>query len=133
MISNVTETVMDEVKNWQNRPLEAVYPILYRDAFVVKVRDAGHVRNKAIYVAIGVNRGGNKEVLGLWAGPTGNNAEGAKFWLQVSTVLTEMKNRGVADVFIACVDGACVDELKGFPESIATCTVGQAFRIWLTG
>ncbi len=124
---------MDEVKNWQNRPLEAVYPILYMDALVVKVRDAGHVRNKAIYVAIGVNRGGNKEVLGLWAGPTGNNAEGAKFWLQVSTVLTEMKNRGVADVFIACVDGACVDELKGFPESIATCTVGQAFRIWLTG
>ena len=103
---------MDEVKNWQNRPLEAVYPILYMDALVVKVRDAGHVRNKAIYVAIGVNMEGNKEVLGLWAGPTGNNAEGAKFWLQV---LTEVKNRGVADVFIACVDG-----LKGFPESIAT-------------
>ena len=81
LISNVTEAVMDEVKNWQNRPLEAVYPILYRDAFVVKVRDAGHVRNKAIYVAIGVNREGNKEVLGLWAGPTGNNAEGAEFWL----------------------------------------------------
>ena len=118
LISNVTEAVMDEVKNWQNRPLEAVYPILYRDAFVVKVRDAGHVRNKAIYVAIGVNREGNKEVLGLWAGPTGNNAEGAKFWLQV---LTEVKNRGVADVFITCMEGACVDELKGgFPESIAT-------------
>jgi putative transposase len=112
LISNVTEAVMDEVKNWQNRPLEAVYPILYMDALVVKVRDAGHVRNKAIYVAIGVNMEGNKEVLGLWAGPTGNNAEGAKFWLQV---LTEVKNRGVADVFIACVDG-----LKGFPESIAT-------------
>ena len=112
LISNVTEAVMDEVKNWQNRPLEAVYPILYMDAFVVKVRDAGHVRNKAIYVAIGVNMEGNKEVLGLWAGPTGNNAEGAKFWLQV---LTEVKNRGVADVFIACVDG-----LKGFPESIVS-------------
>ena len=112
LISNVTEAVMDEVKNWQNRPLEAVYPILYMDALVVKVREAGHVRNKAIYVAIGVNMEGNKEVLGLWAGAAGNNAEGAKFWLQV---LTEMKNRGVADVFIACVDG-----LKGFPESIAT-------------
>jgi putative transposase len=82
------------------------------DALVVKIRETGHVRNKAIYVVIGVNMQGNKEVLGLWAGPTGNNAEGAKFWLQV---LTELNNRGVSDIFIACVDG-----LKGFPESIAT-------------
>lgn len=106
LISNVTEEVMEEVKSWQNRPLDAVYPIVYLDALVVKIREAGHVRNKAIYVAIGVNMQGNKEVLGLWAG----QAEGAKFWLQV---LTELKNRGVADVFIACVDG-----LKGFPEAI---------------
>ena len=104
LISNVTEAVMEEVKSWQSRPLDAVYPIVYLDALVVKIRETGHVRNKAIYVAIGVNMQGNKEVLGLWAG----QAEGAKFWLQV---LTELKNRGVADMFIACVDG-----LKGFPE-----------------
>jgi len=108
LISNVTEAVMEKVKSWQSRPLDAVYPILYLDALVVKIRETGHVRNKAIYLVIGVNMQGNKEVLGLWAG----QAEGAKFWLQV---LTELKNRGVADVFIACVDG-----LKGFPESIAT-------------
>src|ERR1700722_16579676 len=108
LISNVTEEVMEEVKNWQNRPLDAVYPIVYLDALVVKIRDAGHVRNKAIYVAIGVNMQGTKEVLGLWAG----QAEGSKFWLQV---LTEMKNRGLADIFIVCVDG-----LKGFPEAIET-------------
>ena len=97
LISNVTEEVMEEVKSWQSRPLDAVYPIVYLDALVVKIRESGHVRNKAIYVAIGVNMQGNKEVLGLWAG----QAEGAKFWLQV---LTELNNRGVADVFIACVD-----------------------------
>ena len=108
LISNVTEEVMEEVKSWQSRPLDAVYPIVYLDALVVKIRESGHVRNRAIYVAIGVNMQGNKEVLGLWAG----QAEGAKFWLQV---LTELKNRGVVDVFIACVDG-----LKGFPEAIET-------------
>src|SRR5450432_4784683 len=112
LISNVTEAVMEEVKSWQSRPLDSVYPIVYLDALVVKIRETGHVRNKAIYVVIGVNMHGNKEVLGLWAGPLGNDAEGAKFWLQV---LTELKNRGVADMFIACVDG-----LKGFPESIGT-------------
>src|SRR6266851_7615177 len=108
LISNVTEEVMEEVKIWQNRPLDAVYPIVYLDALVVKIREAGHVRNKAIYVAIGVNIQGNKEVLGLWVG----QAEGAKFWLQV---LTELNNRGVKDILIACVDG-----LKGFPEAIET-------------
>src|SRR6202795_2320836 len=108
LISNVTEEVLEEVKSWQNRPLDAVYPIVYLDALVVKIRDAGHVRNKAIYVAIGVNMQGTKDVLGLWA----SQAEGAKFWLQV---LTEMKNRGLADIFIVCVDG-----LKGFPEAIET-------------
>src|ERR1700722_9236902 len=112
LISNVTEAVMKEVKSWQNRPLDAVYPIVYLDALVVKICDAGHVRNKAIYVAIGVNMQGTKEVLGLWASLTGTNGEGAKFWLQV---LTELKNRGVNEIFIVCVDG-----LKGFPEAIET-------------
>jgi putative transposase len=108
LISSVTEAVMAEVKAWQGRPLDAVYPIVYLDALVVKIRDTGHVRNRAIYVAIGVNLRGNKEVLGLWTG----EAEGAKFWLQV---LTDMKNRGVTDIFIACVDG-----LSGFPKAIET-------------
>ncbi len=108
LISNVTEEVMEEVKIWQSRPLDAVYPIVYLDALVVKIRDSGHVRNKAIYVAIGVNIEGIKEVLGLWAG----QAEGAKFWLQV---LTELKNRGVQEVYVVAIDG-----LKGFPEAIET-------------
>jgi putative transposase len=108
LISTVTDAVMEEVKAWQSRPLDAVYPIVYLDALVVKIRDGGHVRNRAIYVVIGVNMHGHKEVLGLWAG----QAEGAKFWLQV---LTELKNRGMSDVYIACVDG-----LTGFPEAIAT-------------
>jgi putative transposase len=108
LISSVTEAVMEEVKGWQGRPLEPVYPIVYLDALYVKIRDAGHIRNRAIYVAIGVNLTGNKEVLGLWTG----DAEGAKFWLQV---LTDLKNRGVADIFIACVDG-----LTGFPKAIET-------------
>ena len=108
LISNVTEAVMEEVKIWQGRPLDEVYPILYMDALRVKIRDGGHVINKAIYVAIGVNMEGKKEVLGLWAAPN----EGAKFWLQV---MTELKNRGVKDIFVACVDG-----LKGFPDAIET-------------
>ena len=106
LISSVTDEVLDEVKTWQNRQLEAVYPIMYLDAIQFKVRDNGHVRNKAIYLAIGVTIEGYKEVLGLWIAQT----EGAKFWLQV---VTELKNRGVSDIFIACVDG-----LKGFPEAI---------------
>jgi len=106
LISRVTEEVMEEVKIWQGRPLDATYPILYLDALVVKIREGGHIRNKAIYVAIGVSMSGVKEVLGLWAG----QSEGAKFWLQV---ITELSNRGVKEVFIACVDG-----LKGFPEAI---------------
>jgi putative transposase len=106
LISNVTEAVQEEVRAWQNRPLEPIYPILYLDALYVRVRDNGHVQNRAVYVAIGVNLEGYKEVLGLWTSAT----EGAKFWLQV---LTEIHNRGVEDVFIACVDG-----LKGFPEAI---------------
>ncbi len=106
LISSVTDEVLDEVKTWQNRQLDEVYPIMYLDAIQFKVRDNGHVRNKAIYLAIGVTIEGYKEVLGLWIAQT----EGAKFWLQV---VTELKNRGVTDIFIACVDG-----LKGFPEAI---------------
>jgi putative transposase len=106
LISSVTDEVLDEVKTWQNRQLDEVYPIMYLDAIQFKVRDNGHVKNKAIYLAIGVTLEGYKEVLGLWIAQT----EGAKFWLQV---VTELKNRGVTDIFIACVDG-----LKGFPEAI---------------
>jgi len=106
LISNVTDEVIDEVRTWQNRQLDEVYPIMYLDAIQFKVRDSGHVRNKAIYLAIGIKMDGMKEVLGLWIAQT----EGAKFWLQV---VTELKNRGVTDIFIACVDG-----LKGFPEAI---------------
>jgi putative transposase len=106
LISTVTDEVSDEVRTWQNRQLDTVYPIMYLDAIQFKVRDNGHVRNKAIYLAIGVTMEGFKEVLGLWIAQT----EGAKFWLQV---VTELKNRGVTDIFIACVDG-----LKGFPEAI---------------
>jgi putative transposase len=108
LISNVTDAVVEEVKAWQSRPLEAVYPILYLDALHVKIREAGHVQNRAIYVAIGVRLDGDKEVLGLWVG----QAEGAKFWLQV---VTELRNRGVLDILIACVDG-----LKGLPQAIET-------------
>src|SRR5215203_5956948 len=108
LISSVTDAVIEEVKVWQNRPLDALYPILYLDALQVKVRDGAHIRNKAIYLVIGVNLSGIKEVLGLWVAQT----EGAKLWLQI---VTELKNRGVADIFIACVDG-----LKGFPEAIET-------------
>lgn len=108
LISTVTDAVIDEVRAWQSRPLDPLYPILYLDALVVKVKDQGRVSNKAIYLAIGVNCSGLKEVLGMWASET----EGAKFWL---SIITELRNRGVKDIFIACVDG-----LKGFPEAIET-------------
>jgi len=108
LISSVTDAVADEVKAWQSRPLEPIYPIVYLDCIHVKVRDTGAVRVKAVYLAIGITMSGEKEVLGLWIAQT----EGAKFWLQV---VTELKNRGVQDIFIACVDG-----LKGFPEAIET-------------
>ncbi len=106
LISNVTDAVMEEVRAWQSRPLDALYPIVYLDALVVKMRENGVVQNRAVYVALGVTREGRKEVLGLWSSAN----EGAKFWLQV---LTELKNRGLQDIFIACVDG-----LKGFPPAI---------------
>jgi len=108
LISSVTDAVMDEAKAWQMRPLDALYPIVYLDCIHAKVRDNGIVRTKAVYLALGVNMEGQKELLGLWVAQT----EGAKFWLQV---VTELKNRGVQDIFIACVDG-----LKGFPEAIET-------------
>jgi len=106
LISEVTDAVIEEVKAWQTRPLEPLYPIVFMDALMVKMRHEGRVENRAVHVAIGVDLEGRKDVLGLWT--TAN--EGAKFWLQV---MTELRNRGVKDIFIACVDG-----LKGFPEAI---------------
>lgn len=107
LVSKVTEAVLDKVIEWQSRPLDALYPILYLDCIVVKIRQDKRVINKAIYLVLGVTQEGKKDLLGLWL----SENEGAKFWL---SVLTELKNRGVKDVFIACVDG-----LTGFPEAIA--------------
>jgi len=107
LVSNVTEAVLSKVVEWQSRPLDALYPILYLDCIVVKIRQDKRVINKAVYLALGVSLEGKKELLGLWL----SENEGAKFWL---SVLTELKNRGVKDVFIACVDG-----LTGFPEAVA--------------
>ena len=106
LISKVTDAVMDEVIEWQSRPLDAVYPIVYLDCIVVKVRQDKQVINKSIFLALGVNLEGHKDLLGLWIAEN----EGAKFWLNV---LTELQNRGVKDILIACVDG-----LKGFPDAI---------------
>jgi len=108
LISNVTNAVMEDVRAWQSRPLSAVYPILYFDALFVKSRQEGPVKNKAVYLALGINLEGEKELLGLWIAET----EGSKFWL---SVFNELKSRGVQDCFIACVDG-----LKGLPEAIET-------------
>ncbi len=108
LISKVTDAVYDEVRTWQNCPLDRLFPILYLDGLVVKVHQDKRVIRKTVYVALGVNTEGHKELLGLWLAET----EGAKFWL---SVLTELKNRGVEDVFVACVDG-----LTGFPEAINT-------------
>jgi putative transposase len=106
LISNVTDAVMEDVRAWQSRPLSAVYPILYFDALFVKTRQDGPVMTKAVYLALGINLEGEKELLGLWVAQT----EGSKFWL---SVFNELKNRGVQDCFIACVDG-----LKGLPEAV---------------
>jgi len=106
LISTVTDAVLEEVGRWQSRPLEALYPVVFFDALRVKMRDEGTVRNKAVYLAIGVGADGRKDVLGIWIEQT----EGAKFWLRV---MTELKNRGVQDLLIAVVDG-----LKGFPDAI---------------
>jgi len=106
LISRVTDAVLDEVKEWQNRPLDEVYPIVYLDAIHLKIRTSGRVTNRAVYLALGINLEGNKELLGLWIG----EAEGAKFWLGI---LNELQSRGVQDILIAAVDG-----LKGFPDAI---------------
>ena len=107
LISKVTDAVIEKVDEWQSRPLDAVYPIVYLDCIVVKVRQDKRVINKAIYLALGVNLEGHKELLGMWL----SENEGAKFWLGV---LTELQNRGLKDILIACVDG-----LKGFPDAIS--------------
>jgi putative transposase len=106
LISEVTDSIMEEVRAWQDRPLEALYPIVYLDALMVRMRQDGKVDNRAVYTAIGINLEGEKSVLGLWVSGT----EGAKYWM---TVLTNLKNRGMKDAFIICTDG-----LKGFPEAI---------------
>ncbi len=106
LISRVTDAVKEQVTEWKNRPLDALYPIVYLDCIVVKVRQSGSVINKAVFLALGINTEGQKELLGMWLAEN----EGAKFWLNV---LTELKNRGLQDILIACVDG-----LKGFPDAI---------------
>lgn len=108
LISRVTEAVLEEVYSWQNRPLDAVYPVMYLDCITVKVHADKRVSTKSIYLALGLNTEGHKELLGLWL----SENEGSKFWL---SILTELQNRGVKDIFIAAVDG-----LSGFPEAIET-------------
>ena len=115
LISRVTDAVLEDVQEWRKRPLAPVWPIVYLDAMVLRIRDGGTVRRKSAYLAIGVGIEGRKEVLGIWIAEN----EGAKFWLKV---ITELKNRGVDDILVACVDG-----LKGFPEALESvfplCTV----------
>ena len=106
LISRVTDAVMDDVREWQQRPLDDVYPVLFLDALVLKVREGGTVQRRACYLALGVTVDGERDVLGMWF----QEAEGAKFWMQV---LNELKQRGVRDILLCCVDG-----LKGFPEAI---------------
>jgi len=108
LISQVTNAVLEKVHEWQSRPLDEVYPVVYLDCLVVKIRQDKRVINKAIYIALGINLEGHKELLGMWI----SENEGSKFWL---SILTELQNRGIKDIFIACVDG-----LKGFPEAINT-------------
>jgi hypothetical protein len=106
LISTVTDAVLETVAEWQGRPLDACYPLVFFDATRVKIRDEGFVRNKAVYIALGILPDGTKEILGIWIKQT----EGAKFWMRV---MNELKNRGVADILIVVVDG-----LKGFPDAI---------------
>ncbi len=105
LISKVTDGVLEDIISWQNRPLDSIYPIIYLDCIYVKGRDNHTIINKAVYIAIGVNMEGKKELLGIWVGKN----EGSKFWMQV---VTELKNRGIEKIYVACVDG-----LKGFPVS----------------
>jgi putative transposase len=106
LISDITDGVMEQARAWQNRPLDAFYPVVFLDALFVKMRHEGRVENRAVFVALGINLEGQKEALGLWTGA----GEGAKFWLGV---LTELRNRGVRDIYVVCVDG-----LRGFPQAI---------------
>ena len=106
LISKVTDAVMDDARAWQSRPLDDVYPVVFLDALVLKIRDGGSVQRRACYLALAINMDGEREVLGMWFQAN----EGAKFWMQV---LTDLKQRGVQDILICCVDG-----LKGFPEAI---------------
>lgn len=106
LVSHITESVIEDVRQWQNRPLDSIYPIVFMDGIVVKIRDGQRIVNKSIHIVLGINLQGRKELLGLWL----TENEGAKFWLGI---LTELKNRGLRDILIACVDG-----LKGFPEAI---------------
>src|SRR5215207_9456990 len=106
LISRVTDAVMDDVRAWQQRPLDDVYPVIFLDCLVLKIREGGAVQRRACYLALGVTVEGERDVLGMWF----QESEGAKFWMQV---LTELKQRGVRDILICCVDG-----LKGFPEAI---------------
>src|SRR5436189_1887067 len=106
MIPAVTDAVMDDVRAWQQRPLDDVYPVIFLDALVLKIREGGTVQRRACYLALGVTVEGDRDVLGMWFQET----EGAKFWMQV---LADLKQRGVQDILICCVDG-----LKGFPEAI---------------
>lgn len=108
LVSKVTDAVIEQIVEWQNRPLDAIYPIVYLDCIVIKVRQDSRVINKSVFLALGINIEGQKELLGMWLAEN----EGAKFWLNV---LTELKNRGLNDILIACIDG-----LKGFPDAINT-------------
>lgn len=117
LVSRVTDAVIDQVVEWQARPLDPVYPIVYLDCIVLKIRQNKQVINKAVYLALGVNLEGHKELLGMWI----SENEGAKFWL---SVLTELQNRGVKDILIACVDG-----LKGFPDAINTVYPGAHIQL----
>ena len=117
LVSKITNAVIEEVTEWQNRPLDAIYPIVYLDCIVVKIRQDNRVINKAVFLALAINLDGEKELLGLWFAEN----EGAKFWLNV---LTELQNRGVEDILIACVDG-----LKGFPDAIKTVYPGTHVQL----
>ena len=115
LISRVTTAVLEEVKIWQSRPLDALYPILYLDCIVVKVREEHRITNKSVYLALGINTAGRKELVGMWICAN----EGSKFWLHV---LTELNNRGLKHIYIACVDG-----LSGFPDAIRSEIIAKVF------
>lgn len=117
LVSHITESVIEDVRQWQNRPLDSIYPIVFMDGIVVKVRDGQRIVNKSIHIVLGINLQGKKELLGLWL----TENEGAKFWLGI---LTELKNRGLRDILIACVDG-----LKGFPEAIEAVSPQTAVQL----